>query len=299
MSLKLTSNRLLVIGGPTAVGKTAFSIALAKQLSSEIFSADSRQCYRELNIGVARPTQGELQEVKHHFIASHSIHQGLNAGQYEIEGLTALSSYFEKHSVAVLSGGTGLYIKAICEGLDPLPIADQVLRKELQLLFEQEGLSALQARYDSLGDAPKIDRMNPQRLMRAIEIAENRHTAEDQSKPIRSFKPFYFYLNMDRADLYSRINRRVDAMIEEGLVDEAKDLFEHRALNALQTVGYSELFKHFLGEWSLETAIEKIKQHSRNYAKRQITWFKNQGYEEINLSKNQSLEKVLNSIDTD
>ena len=298
MSLKSTkTNTLIVIGGPTAVGKTAVSIALAKQLKAEIFSADSRQLYSELEIGVARPGKDELQQVRHHLIASHSIHDALNAGSYAEEALQLLDKYYQEHEVAILCGGTGLYIKALCQGLDQLPQADESLREELRALQANEGLQGLQRRYSSLEGTPAVDLNNPQRLIRAIEIASLGGAIEGNEIQ-RPFTPLYFFLNIERSKLYDRINQRVDQMMDQGLLEEVKALYPYRELKALQTVGYTELFAHLAGECSLEQAIEKIKQHSRNYAKRQITWFKNQGYTELDAEK-QPLRQLTELINAD
>ncbi len=291
-------SKLLVIGGPTGVGKTSLSIALANHYSAEIFSADSRQLYKELRIGVARPTEAELLAVKHHFIASHSIDEPLNAGSYASEALAALNEYFDHTKLAVLCGGTGLYIKSLCEGLDILPRANDQLRSELKSIYHERGITALQARYESSKSERDVDLNNPQRLMRAIEIAESQ-TADVPEKEQRNFNVQYFYLDMNRERLYKRINQRVDLMMEHGLLKEVKSLVGKSELKVLQTVGYSELFDHLNGVYTLNQAVEKIKQHSRNYAKRQITWFKNQQYKKIDLEQDNPLEALIKSIDAD
>ncbi len=285
-------NKLIVIAGPTAIGKTSFAIEVAQHFNTEIISCDSRQLYKELEIGVARPSEQELNLVKHHFIASHSIHNDYNAGKYEIECNALLHELFKTKKVVVMTGGTGLYIKAATVGLDALPGKNDELRKELQFILDQKGIDALQEKAKEAGvKLDKTEHQNPQRLMRQIEIA----CGEVSQKPVidRQYSTSYFYLDRDREELYNRINLRVDQMIDEGLIEEAKSLHQHTPLNALETVGYKELFGHFEGEISLETAIEKIKKNSRNYAKRQLTWFRNQGdYQRISPSLNEVLDRI-------
>ncbi|MBR9860882.1 tRNA (adenosine(37)-N6)-dimethylallyltransferase MiaA [bacterium] len=267
---------LIVIGGPTAVGKTALAVEIASELKTEIISSDSRQIYKELDIGVAKPSVEELAKVQHHFISTHSIFNDFNAGAYEAEALDVLDEVFSSHNTAVLSGGSGLYIKAVLDGFDPLPGKNEKLRNELKLLYEQEGIEGLISYLAQLNPNTKLkDHQNPQRLIRAIEIEKQVDVIPKVNKRKREFSPYCFYLNMDREILYSRINERVDKMVSAGLVDEAREFYKFKDLNALQTVGYKELFMHFSGELSLDAAIEKIKKNSRNYAKRQLTWFRN------------------------
>jgi tRNA dimethylallyltransferase len=296
MNLKLMTehqNKLIVIAGPTAVGKTSFAIEVAQYFKTEIISCDSRQLYQELNIGVARPDLAELNAVKHHFIASHSIYNDYNAGKYEIEVNDLLSNLFKSHQIIIMTGGTGLYIKAAIEGLDRLPPKNENLRAELNQLIQEKGISALQKKAVEMGlNTNEIEMSNPQRLIRAIEIKTN---PLEEDKPIidRNYETHLFYINREREDLYSRINQRVDLMMQTGLEQEAKNLYEHRKLNALQTVGYKELFSYFDGDTTKEHAIEKIKQNSRNYAKRQLTWFRNQGkFLEIEPNLDQLLQAI-------
>ncbi len=276
---ELPNNKtLIVLAGPTAVGKTSYSIQLAQLFKTEIVSADSRQLYKELNIGVARPSFEELNAVPHHFIASHSILEDYNAGKYENEAVETINKLFEKYNVVILTGGTGLYIKAVTEGLDSLPPKNELLRSELQSLIETQGIESLKHRATALGiSEEKVAFDNPQRLIRAIEIAEGMKHLKPKPTLARNFTTKYFYLNRDRTELYERINLRVDNMIAEGLEKEARTMYANKELNALQTVGYKEFFAYFDGHISRELCIEKIKQNSRNYAKRQVTWFKNQG----------------------
>lgn len=276
----MPSNTLIVIAGPTASGKTGLSIKLAKHFQTGILSADSRQCYQELNIGVAKPSQAQLNEVDHYFINSHSIHQSVNAGSYEKYGLEKLAILFEKNQVAIVTGGTGLYIKALCEGVDPMPVIDQDIRTSLKVKYETYGLSWLQD--EVAAKDPQFweiaERQNPQRLLRALEfkIQTNQSITDFRQgqQAQRDFKIIKISLEPDRQTLYKNINDRVDDMIEMGLEKEARSLLPYRSLNALQTVGYSELFDYFDKQISLDMAIEKIKINTRHYAKRQITWFK-------------------------
>lgn len=273
-------NTVILIAGPTAVGKTAAAISLAKQFHTEIISADSRQCYREMNIGVARPSPEELLAIPHHFIASHTIHEEVNAGVFETYALEKAETLFKEHPIVVLTGGTGLYIKAFCDGIDEMPAIPSEIRKRIILSYEEKGLGWLQ---EQLMEKDPLfwktaEQQNPQRLMRALEFVE----AVGQSitlfrsgkKVERPFQVIKIGLEMQRDLLNTRINQRVDMMMQSGLLEETKQLFPLRQLNALQTVGYQELFDHLEDKTDLNRAIELIKQHTRQYAKRQMTWFK-------------------------
>ncbi|HLP36963.1 tRNA (adenosine(37)-N6)-dimethylallyltransferase MiaA [Lacibacter sp.] len=271
---------VILIAGPTAVGKTAVAIQLAKYFHTEIISADSRQCFKEISIGVAKPSAEELKEVKHYFINSHTIHDTVTAASYEKYALGAVTEIFQQHDLAVMVGGTGLYIKAFCEGMDEIPAVDETLRNELQQNYLQYGIEWLQQQlqqYDPLF-AAKGEMQNPQRMLRALEVV--RSTGESilafrkGEKQQRKFNIIKIGLDLPREKLYNRINHRVDVMMQEGLLQEAKEVYPLRHLNALQTVGYRELFDHFNGNCTLEKAVDKIKQNSRHYAKRQLTWFK-------------------------
>ncbi|MEJ8819501.1 tRNA (adenosine(37)-N6)-dimethylallyltransferase MiaA [Lacibacter sp. H407] len=271
---------VILIAGPTAVGKTAVAIQLAKHFNTEIISADSRQCFREITIGVAKPSTTELKEVKHHFINSHSILDTITAASYEKYALEVVAELFQKQDVVVMVGGTGLYIKAFCEGMDEIPAVDETLRQELQQNYQQHGIEWLQQQlqqYDPLF-AEKGEMQNPQRMLRALEVVRSTSTSilsfRKGEKQQRDFNIIKIGLDLPREELYQRINHRVDVMMDEGLLQEAKDVYALRHLNALQTVGYRELFDFFDGNMSLEKAIDKIKQNSRHYAKRQLTWFK-------------------------
>ena len=271
---------VIVIVGPTAVGKTAFAIALAHHLNTQIISADSRQCYNELNIGVAKPTAAELAAVKHHFISSHSINQEVNAGIFEKYALDAAAQIFKTNATAVMVGGTGLYIKSFCAGIDLMPAIDAAIRNRLITDYAINGLEWLQqevAAKDPIYWESTHEKNNPQRLMRALEIvlATGKSITIFQSaqKVARPFNILKIGLLMPREILNNRIGDRVDAMMQEGLLEEVKGLLPMAHLNALQTVGYQEIFAHLRGEISLQDAVTGIKQHTRQYAKRQMTWF--------------------------
>jgi tRNA dimethylallyltransferase len=275
----MSDRKLIVVSGPTAVGKTAYAIELAKQLNSPIISADSRQVFQELNIGVARPSIEQLNQVEHHLIAHTSIHNPYNAGIYAQEARNLINELFETHKTLVVCGGTGLYIKALLSGFDPLPPSDEKLRLELEEKFSVYGIEYLQEKLRNLSIElyKKTENLNPQRLIRAIEIGSANEVPKNDIPDFNfEFETEYKILKMARPELYNRINKRVDEMIEIGLEKEAKDLEKSQNLNALQTVGYSEWWPYFRGENPLDFTVDKIKQHSRNYAKRQETWFKHQ-----------------------
>ncbi|MDB5201367.1 MAG: tRNA delta(2)-isopentenylpyrophosphate transferase [Ferruginibacter sp.] len=269
-----------IIVGPTAVGKTAAAITIAEQLQTEIISADSRQCYRELNIGVARPSTDELAAVPHHFIASHSVTQLLTAADFETYALQQATQIFQYHESVVMVGGTGLYIKAFAEGLDPIPAVADELRNQIREQYAKNGMPWLQAEIREKDPLffKEGEMQNPQRMMRALEViqttGESILALQSGSKQERNFRIVKLGLELPRELLYQRINQRVDQMMDAGLLEEARALIPQQQLNALQTVGYRELFAHFNGEISLARAIELIKQNSRHYAKRQLTWFK-------------------------
>ena len=269
-----------IIVGPTAVGKTAFAISLAKALATEIVSADARQCYQEMNIGVARPSQVELKEVPHHFIASHTIQDTINAAVFEQFALDKVAQLFKTKESVVLVGGTGLYIKAFCEGLDTIPLIDPTIREGIISQYDKEGLAWLQeelAKKDPLY-WNKGEQQNPHRLMRALEVVlgtgHSILSFQQNKKVKRPFKLVKIGLEMPRTDLYHRINQRVINMVQDGLEAEVKSLLPYASLNALQTVGYSEWFPYFKGEVDKANVIALIQQNTRNYAKRQMTWFK-------------------------
>ena len=273
-------NTLIVIVGPTAVGKTALCVRLAKQLSTEIISADSRQLYKEMSIGTAKPTPEEMQGVKHHFIDNKSILEDYNVGAFEKDVLAQLDKIFQEHSCCILTGGSGLYIDAVCSGIDPMPKIDPSIRETLNNEYKKDGLSNLVRELKQVDSAYSeiVDLNNPQRVIRALEVS--RATGKPYSlfrkKNIkrRPFNILKVGLERDREELYERIDARMDNMIKEGLFDEAKLLYPFKAHNALQTVGYSEIFDFMDGIHDREEAVRLLKRNSRRYAKRQMTWFR-------------------------
>jgi tRNA dimethylallyltransferase len=272
---------VIIIVGPTAVGKTAFAIELAQHFNTSIISADSRQCYKELSIGVAKPTAIELAAAQHYFIGTHSINDEVNAGVFEKYALDAAAQIFKTNSTAVMVGGTGLYIKSFCEGIDAMPSISPDVRDRITHDYEKNGLGWLQqqvAAKDPIYWDSTHEKNNPQRLMRALEISLTTGASitsfQTSQKVTRPFNILKLGLSMPREILNERINNRVDAMMQEGLLQEVTILLPHANSNALQTVGYKEVFAHLRGEISLEQAAMQIKQNTRQYAKRQMTWFK-------------------------
>jgi tRNA dimethylallyltransferase len=278
--LHICMKTCIIILGPTAVGKTALAIQVAQHFQTAIISADSRQCYRELNIGVAKPSPAELSAARHYFINSHSIQDDVNAAMFEQLALGWAGEIFSEKDVAVMVGGTGLYIRAFCEGLDDIPAVPAAIRDTILSGFTEHGLEWLQERVKE--EDPHFfeagEMQNPQRLMRALEV--KRGTGESilsfrLSQPgQRPFNIIKIGLDLPREQLYRQINHRVEQMMEQGLLDEAASLYPFRHLNALQTVGYTELFEHIDGSIPLPQAVDLIAQHTRNYAKRQLTWFR-------------------------
>lgn len=273
-------NTLIVIVGPTAIGKTALSIQLANHFNSDIISCDSRQFYKEMSIGTAVPDLEELQAAPHHFIQNRSIHDDYNVGQFEKDALTKLDELFLKHDTVIMVGGSGLYVDAVLKGLDYFPEVDSSIRKKLNQQLEKDGLQDLQNQLKELDiesyNSIAID--NPQRLIRALEIClgtGNTYSSyKSKPKVKRNFSSIKIGINAEREIIYDRINKRVDIMIEKGLIDEAKKLSPHKHLNALQTVGYRELFEYFESNFTKEFAISEIKKNTRRFAKRQLTWFR-------------------------
>ncbi len=280
MAAPLMSKELIVIAGPTAVGKTALSIEIAKKLNTEIISADSRQIYKELKIGTAVPSAEELAQVKHHFIQTISIHDYYNASKYEDDVNLLLGELFLQHDHVILCGGSGLYIDAVCKGIDFLPEIDPEIRKRIQQQYNNEGIESLLEDLLKLDPASfnKIDLDNPKRIQKALEISiiTGKPYSSFLSSPEkkRIYKIKKIIIDMNREDLYERINSRVFRMIQNGLVDEARNLYPLRKINALNTVGYKELFQYFERNISLDEAVTKIQSNSRNYARKQLTWFR-------------------------
>lgn len=274
---------LIVIAGPTASGKTAAAIRIAQAYTCAILSADARQFYKEMPIGTAAPDSVELQQAPHHFVGQLSIHDQYDAGTFEQETIQLLEQLYLQHTYAVLCGGSGLFIKAVTDGLDVLPDVPLDIREQVRVLYSEHGLTRLQTELASRDPEhyARVDKHNPQRLMRALEIclATGKTYSEFRAgNPVaRSFIPIKICLDIPRNELYDKIEQRVDAMMQAGWVEEARALYPHRHLPALQTVGYKELFDFFDGKYSLEAATALIKQRTRNYAKRQLTWFRNTG----------------------
>ena len=270
---------LLTIVGPTAIGKTRMAIALATHFGTEILSCDSRQFFKELRIGTAVPSAEELMAAPHHFIQHKSIFESYSVGDFERDVIALLDKLFKKHDVVVMVGGSGLYAKAIIDGLDDFPEVDEVIRQELNEAYAQKGIEYLQELLKTLDEVQynQMDVQNPQRLIRALEVC--RASGKPYSSFLqrkekqRDFTSVQIGLTADRTEVYERINKRVDMMLEEGLLIEAQDMMPYKHLNALQTVGYKELFSFFEGECSFEAAIEAIKMNTRRFAKRQFTWF--------------------------
>jgi len=284
------------------VGKTTLSIDVARQLDCSILSADSRQFYREMNIGTAKPSQADLHAVTHYFIDHLSVHDPYSVGDYERDVIEKLDKIYNTQHIAILTGGTGFFIRAVLEGLDHFPNVPDSAREKLNRELEEYGITHLQEELESkdVEYYKSIDINNPHRLIRALSII--RQTGQTFSsftrkEPVRrNFKPIQIALQLPRKELYKRINLRVDHMIGNGLLEEVERLIPQRELNALNTVGYSELFKYFDGYWSLDFAIDKIKQHTRNYAKRQITWFRNQG--DWHFYHPEDMESIMGFINT-
>jgi tRNA dimethylallyltransferase len=272
--------RLIAIVGPTAVGKTAVAIQLAKHFNTEIISADSRQIYKELEIGTAKPTAAELARVKHHFINTHSIDQDYDAGAYERDALALINNLFEKYDTLILCGGSGLYVKGVLEGFDEMPEIPEGTRERIVEEYRQKGLGWLQEKVKEADPDyyEIVDTKNPHRLMRALELSlagsKQQHDLRNKEKTPRAFKAIMIGLELEREELYQRIDARMDAMIASGLFEEAEQFYPKRNLNALQTVGYREIFDFLDNQYDKEEAIRLLKRNTRRYAKRQLTWFK-------------------------
>ena len=271
---------LVVLTGPTAVGKTELSLEIAGHLNAEIISADARQFYRELVIGTAAPTPGQLARVAHHLVGHLSIYDYYNVSVFEKQALEIAERLFQQSDFVVVTGGSGLYIDALCHGIDELPESDPAIRAHVKDYYRQHGLDALRLWLKKTDPEfyEWVDLANPNRIMRAIEVylATGKKFSELRTRQTatRPFQIKKVIINRDRAELFGRINERVDQMVQQGLIEEALSFFRPRHLNALNTVGYKELFAWLSGEWPLHTAIEKIKTHTRRYAKRQLTWFR-------------------------
>ena len=293
----MTDKFLIAVIGPTAIGKTSLAIKLAQHLGTEIISADSRQFFKEMRIGTAVPSKEELATAQHHLIQHKSIHEPYSVGDFEKEALKRLSKLYEKKDSVVLVGGSGLYVDAVVNGLDDFPEVDKKIRESLMDRLNNEGLESLQHELKTKDPEyyKRVDLENPHRLVRALEICQTSGSPYssflNQKKANRDFNTIYVGLSAERETIYNRINERVDLMMASGLLEEVKRLLPYKSLNALQTVGYKELFTHLKGECDLEFAVEEIKKNTRRFAKRQLTWYR----------KNQDVlwvdfEEDLNSI---
>lgn len=294
-----SDNTLVVITGPTAVGKTALTIELARHYHTPVINADSRQIYRELRIGTAAPSEEQLQQAKHYFVGNKSIHDYYNASMYEQDVLEVLKK--EPLDTNILSGGSMMYIDAVCNGIDDIPTVREDIREEMKRRYEKEGLEALCEDLHRLDPEHYaiVDRQNYRRVIHALEICyqtgRTYTSFRTQSKKERSFRIVKIGLNRDRDELYNRINARVDAMMEQGLLHEAESLYDQRQLNALNTVGYKEMFDYMDGRWSLDEAVERMKGNTRRYARKQLTWFKRD--EEVRWFHPDQMDEILNYIE--
>ncbi|WP_158979360.1 tRNA (adenosine(37)-N6)-dimethylallyltransferase MiaA [Cellulophaga sp. L1A9] len=295
---------LISVVGPTAIGKTKLAIALAKHYNTEIISADSRQFFKEMNIGTAVPSLEELAAAPHHFIQHKSISEPYSVGDFERDAIAKLEQLFKRNSVVIMVGGSGLYVDAVTKGLDHFPEVEESVRQKLNKELAEKGISALQKQLQHLDPDyfKRVDIHNPHRLVRALEICigtgkpYSSFLKKDKNK--RSFKTITIGIEADRAMIYERINLRVDLMIKAGLLEEVKSLIEHKALNALQTVGYKELFNYFDGLWELDFAISEIKKNTRRFSKRQLTWFrKTAGITWVDFDE--KITDVVHKIETD
>lgn len=271
---------LIVLIGPTGIGKTDLSLNIAEHYNTEIISADSRQLYADLKIGTAAPTPEQLARVKHHFVGTLQLTDYYSAAQYEAEVMKKLDELFKRHNVIVLTGGSMMYVDAVCKGIDDIPTVDEETRKTLMQHYENVGLERLCAELKILDPEyyDIVDKKNPKRVIHALEICymtgqtyTSFRTSQTKERPFNIIK---VGLRREREELYARINKRVDIMMEDGLLEEAKSVYQYKNLNSLNTVGYKEMFKYLDGEWELPFAIEKIKQNSRIYSRKQVTWFK-------------------------
>ena len=290
---------LITLSGPTASGKTSIAIRIAKALGTEIFSCDSRQFYEEMTIGTAVPTAAEQKEIPHHFIQHKSIHTPYSVGQFETDAIEALSDYYKQNDVAILVGGSGLYMHAVVHGIDQFPAVSEEIRSSLGERLQTNGLEDLQKELQTLDPEhfEKMDIKNPSRVLRALGVClaagKPYSSFLNQKKPPRPFEVYTLSVDIPRAILYDRINDRVDQMINAGLLLEAERLYPHRELNALQTVGYKEIFDFFDGNIDLDQAISQIKQNTRNYAKRQMTWIRRKETDAQNISYDCSDEELM------
>lgn len=296
------NKKLVVVVGPTAVGKTSLCIKLAQLFNTDIVSADSRQFYRELNIGTAKPSIEEMQGVKHHFIDSHSVEEEYDVGKYEADALALLEKLFKEKDIIILTGGSGLYIKAVCEGFDEMPEVIEGLREKLNRQYAENGLAPLVKELEDLDPeyATEVDTDNPQRVIRALEVIKSAgkpySSFRKQSKKVRPFDILKIGLVREREELYERIDQRMDEMLAQGLLKEATGLYKYKNKYALQTVGYQELFDFIDNKYDYAEAVRLLKRNSRRYAKRQLTWFKKD--KEIKWFHPREEDELINYIKT-
>ncbi len=276
-------NKLVVITGPTAVGKTALTLEIAKHYGIPVINADSRQIYKELKIGTASPTTEQLRQIKHYFVATKSIQDYYNASMYEQDVMSLLNDLFNHSPIQLMSGGSMMYIDAVCNGIDDIPTVREDIREEMKRRYQEEGLASLCEDLKRLDPEhyEVVDRQNHRRVIHALEICyqtgQTYTSFRTKSKKERPFQIIKIGLNRERSELYNRINLRVDNMIDNGLVEEAKSVYQYKGANALNTVGYKEIFDYIDGRWELHEAIERIKGNTRRYARKQLTWYKRDG----------------------
>ena len=299
----MRGKKLIVLTGPTAVGKTAVSLDIAKHFGIPVINADSRQIFKELKIGTARPTEEEMQEVKHYFVGTLGIEDYYSASLYEQQVLELLDKEFQSHDYALLSGGSMMYIDAVCDGIDDIPTIDDDTRAQMKQRLKDEGLEALVEELKRLDPEyyEIVDRQNPRRVVHALEICvmtgQTYTSFRKRSKKERPFRIIKIGLDRPREELYNRINARVDQMMNDGLLDEVKALYPKKDLNALNTVGYKELFDYLDGRWSQEEAVERIKGNTRRYARKQLTWYKKD--EKIRWFHPDDKQAIINYISKD
>lgn len=292
---------LIIVAGPTASGKTSLSIQLAQHFNTAILSCDSRQFFKEMNIGTAKPNAHELAQVKHYFINHRSIKETYSVGDYEKEAIALLKQLYQQHNVAIMVGGSGLYFRAVCEGLDTFPHIPTDMRNKVKAMYQQGGLKLLQQTLQQQDPTyyQEVDIKNPQRLMRAIEVClqsgKPYSSFRQQSKKQRFFTPIKIAINWDRQQLYQRINTRVDAMMDKGLLQEVQSLYSYKHVNALQTVGYNEIFRFLDGDIDLPEAIRLIKRNTRHYAKRQLTWLRKEA--DINWYAPENIHNIITDVE--
>lgn len=298
----VTNKTVVIITGPTAVGKSTVAVQLAKHFQTEIISADSRQCFKELNIGVARPSSEELREVQHHFIASHSIREAVTAITFEQYALQKTEALFKQHAIVIMAGGTGLYIKAFCEGLDLIPGIDPAIRQEVIQSYNKKGIAWLQGQLQEKDPlfSQTGEMQNPQRMMRALEVIQSTGQSvlsfRKGERVKRDFNIIKIGLELPMELLKRNLQKRVDAMMEAGLLEEVKQLSTLRNLNALHTVGYAELFDYLEGKITLNKAVEQIKTHTRQYAKRQFTWLRKD--KEVNWFSPMQIKEMIELVES-